>query len=423
MRKEFSVKDYGAIGNGKNLDTRAIQDAIDAASREGGKVVLSEGTYLSGSLFLKSNMEFYLDKGAVLLGAQEEEQYPVVPSRVAGVEMEWPAGLLNIMNAKDVVVSGPGTIDGQGEYWWHKYWGHDRRGGMRKNYEAEGLRWAVDYDCTRPRNVIVIYSENITLRDFNCLRSGFWNIHLCYSSHVHVDSVSIGENAGPSTDGIDIDSCNQVLIERCTIACNDDSICVKSGRDADGLRVNRVCENVEIRNCRLLVGAGITLGSETSGGIRNVLIKDNFYEGTDNGFRIKSARTRGGVIENITVENLEMVDVRHVFSFLLDWNPSYSYCNLPEDYKGEVSERWQKLVEHVPIEKGIPLVKNINIRNVRASLSEDYQGNSKAFEVEAFEGFPMEHITFENICITAREFGNIKSIKNWSFQNLEISIQ
>ncbi len=422
MRKDYIVQDYGAVADGTVLCTEAIQAAIDAAAVDGGRVVLGEGTYLSGSLFLKSGIEFFLGEGAVLLGTQDEEAYPFVPSRVAGVEMDWPAGLVNVLNQKGVVISGTGTIDGQGEYWWKKYWGDDRKGGMRGVYEPQGLRWAVDYDCTRPRNVIVMNSEDIEIKDFTCLRSGFWNIHLCYSKNIHVDGVKIGENGGPSTDGIDIDSCDGVLIERAEISCNDDSICVKSGRDADGLRVNRVCENVTIQNCKLYAGAGITLGSETSGGIRNITIRDSYYEGTGNGFRIKSARTRGGVLENILVENLTMVNVKHTFSFLLDWNPSYSYCALPEGYTGEVSDRWKKLIEPVPLEKGIPTVKNIQIKNVKSSYTEDYEGMSMAFEVEAFDGFPMEEISFENIEIQAKEFGRIKGIKSWKLDNIALSI-
>lgn len=422
MRKEYFAEEYGAKADGVTLCTKAIQAAIDAAAADGGRVVLGEGRYLSGSLFLKTGTELYLSEGAVLLGTQDEEEYPFIPSRVAGVEMDWPAGLVNVIHQTDVTIGGPGTIDGQGEYWWKKYWGDDRHGGMRKEYEAQGLRWAVDYDCTRPRNVIVIHSENIMLKDFTCLRSGFWNIHLCYSRRVHVDGVHVGENGGPSTDGIDIDSCDGVLIENAVISCNDDSICVKSGRDADGLRVNRVCANVTIQNCRLYEGSGITLGSETSGGIRNILIRNNYYEGTSNGFRIKSARTRGGMIENIKVENLEMVNVQHTFSFLLDWNPSYSYCELPEGYTGEVSERWKKLIGRVPLEQGIPRVRNIQIKNVKSYRTGDYKGRSMAFEVEAFEGFPMEEISLEHVEIEAAEFGMIKSVKNWKLNKVSLSI-
>lgn len=423
MRRDYAIQEYGAVGDGKTDCTRAIQAAIDAAAADGGRVVLPEGSYLSGALFLKSGIEFCIEEGAVLSGMQSEEAYPFVPSRVAGVEMDWPAGLLNVLGQKKVVISGTGTIDGQGEYWWKKYWGDDRKGGMRGIYEPQGLRWAVDYDCTRPRNVIVMDSEDIELKSFSCLRSGFWNIHLCYSRNVHVDGVRIGENAGPSTDGIDIDSCENVLIERAEISCNDDSICVKAGRDADGLRVNRVCENITIQNCRLYAGAGITLGSETSGGIRNIVIRDNYYEGTGNGFRIKSARTRGGVLEKITVERLTMVNVRRVFSFLLDWNPTYSYCALPEGYTGEVPERWKKLIEPVPEEKGIPRVRDIRIRDIKASYTPDYEGISVAFEAEAFEGFPMEEISFENVEIQAKELGHIRGIRNWKLTNVALSIE
>jgi polygalacturonase len=115
----------------------------------------------------------------------------------------------------------------------------------------------VDYDCKRVRNMVIMESRDIELSGFDSIRSGFWNIHLCYSENVHVDGLSIYDNAGPSTDGIDIDSCLNVVVEHCTVACKDDNICIKSGRDADGLRVGRICEDVVIKDCDILTGVGL----------------------------------------------------------------------------------------------------------------------------------------------------------------------
>lgn len=281
--KIFDPKQYGAVGDGRTPDTKAIQAAIDDAAGSGGIVVLEEGRYLTGSLFLGSNMEFHMKKGAVLLGTTEEKEYPIMDTRVAGIEMKWPVGILNINDQKKVKVTGEGKIDGQGPFWWDKYWGQDTKGGMRKIYDAKGLRWCADYDCRRPRNPVVMNSESVELSGFESVRSGFWNVHICYSRNVHVVGLYIHDNSGPSTDGIDIDSSSHVVVERCRVACNDDSICIKSGRDADGLRVNRVCEDVMIQNCEIH---------------------------TDCGFRMKSARPCGGVIEDVLVENLEMVNVK-----------------------------------------------------------------------------------------------------------------
>lgn len=423
MKKQFDIRAYGAKEGGKILCTKSIQSAIAEAGRCGGEVYVPAGVYLTGALFLESGMSLYLAEDAVLLGVDCEEEYPIVSGRVAGIEMDWPAGIINVRDVSNVRVSGPGTIDGQGEYWWKKYWGDDRQGGMRASYEKKGLRWAVDYDCFRVRNVIVLNSENVSLEGFCSRRSGFWNIHICYSRSVTVRGIKICDNSGPSTDGIDIDSCDRVLVEACAISCNDDNICVKSGRDADGLRAARVCENITIQNCTLLEGEGITLGSETSGGIRNIRILNNRFIGTRNGFRMKSAKTRGGVIENIAVENLHMLDVARPFSFQFNWYPKYSYCEIPPDYEGEIPDYWEKLIEKVPADRGIPYAKNITVKHVNAALQETYAGESEAFCIEGLKEKPFENLVFEDITIQAGTFGRIDGVNGIVFHRVEYKVQ
>lgn len=422
MTKRIDITDYGAVSGGEVLCTTAIQHAIDKAAELECEVYIPKGVYLTGALFLKSNMSLYLAKGAVLLGTTEEGAYPVRRSRVAGVEMDWPTGIINVFEASHVRVRGAGTIDGQGEYWWKKYWGEDRHGGMRAEYEAKGLRWAVDYDCFRIRNVIVHECSDVQLEGFHSVRSGFWNVHICYSENVVVKGLTISDNNGPNTDGIDIDSCNGVLVEKCRISCNDDNVCIKAGRDADGLRVNRICENIMVRDCEILEGGGITLGSETSGGMRNISVCDNVFKGTHCGFRIKSAKTRGGFIEDVEVKNLQMEDVRCCFSFEFNWNPAYSYCELPTDYSGEIPKRWRVLSERVPDAKGIPHAGNVRISKVTSFTSKEYQGNTKAFVIEGLAEAPFEDFVFEDMQLQVREYGNITNVKNLKFVNVAVDI-
>ncbi len=418
----YNVLDFGACNDGSRITTKEIQKAIDCAFETTGEVYIPEGTYLVSSLFLKSNTSLFLEENAVLLGTTDESEYPIIPTRVAGVEMDWYCGIINVNDAENVKICGNGTIDGQGEYWWNKYWGTDRKGGMRKIYEEKGLRWAVDYDCIRTRNVVVFNSRNITLSDFNSYRSGFWNVHICYSEKVSVSGLNIDKNQGPSTDGIDIDSCNDVFVEKCTINCNDDNICIKSGRDADGLRVNRICENIIIRDCTLYKGAGITLGSETSGGMRNIEISDIKFDGTGCGFRLKSAKTRGGVIENVSVKNLVMKNVRNAFSFQFDWNPSYSYCEMPSETDMEILKHWHILAEKVPVEKGTPYAKNITIEDVIATTYEDLGYKTTAFDIQGIEEAPFEDFIFSNINITAHNYGEMRNIKEFVFRNINVNI-
>jgi polygalacturonase len=428
--REYRPEEYGARPDGETLCTRAIQEAIDAAAAAGGgRVVLGGGVYVTGALFVKSKVELCISREAELRGVVDESAYPAIRSRVAGIEMDWPAALINVIGQEDVVIGGGGKINGQGEYWWKKYWGTDRLGGMRKDYTARGLRWAVDYDCGRPRNVLVHESRRIRLEYLRLIRSPFWNVHICYSEHVTVDRLDIRDNRGPSTDGIDIDSSAHVLVENCYIDCNDDNLCLKSGRDADGLRVNRPTEHVVIRNCVTGRGGGITIGSETSGGVRDVEIYNIRAERTENGVRLKSARTRGGLIEDIRVHDIEMIDVPNPFSFQLNWNPSYSYAQLPADWEGEVPAHWKVLAAPViPEERGIPEFRNIEIRNVRVRsagmIPPSHPGGkppvSKAFDVGAYPEKPIRGIRWKDIDIETHTSGSITHARDWTMENVKV---
>lgn len=423
-RPIFKTSDRAIDGSGKVLVTKALQALIDEAAEVQGIVVLEKGVYLTAPLFLKSHMELHFEDGATLLGTTDETQIPVIPTRAAGIEMDWYPGILNCNYQEDVAISGNGIIDGQGEYWWEKYWGTDCTGGYRKVYDAKGLRWAADYDCMRVRNVVVFESRNVTLKDFASERSGFWNIHIVYSSDVHVDGVKI-RNCGsrsPSTDGIDIDSCERVLVENCITECNDDSICIKSGRDFDGHRVKRPCHDIVVQNCEMRSGFGVTLGSEVSGGVYNITLRNLKYHGTDCGFRIKSSIARKGYIKDILVENLEMVNVKYAFHFDLNWFPEYSICTMPENYEGEIPAHWEKLLQVLPADIPNTQVSNLTIRNVRSTMEEGYDGISRAFHMQGFADIPIRGISMEDVNIICSEFGVINYVEGISMKNVNISV-
>ena len=228
--KVFNVAEYGAVGDGTTLTTKAIQDAIDAAHNAGGgKVIFPKGTYLSGAIFVKSNVELNITEGAVIKAIQDDSQYPERETRVAGIEMEWPSALINVYEQKNVRITGKGIIDGNGKYWWDKFWGDPKfSGGMWVDYKKRNVRWAVDYDCKRVRAVVVYKSENVLLKDFTVKRSGFWTVTMTYCNRVHVNGVIVRNNIdghGPSSDGINTDSSKDILVENCDIDCNDDNLC------------------------------------------------------------------------------------------------------------------------------------------------------------------------------------------------------
>ena len=410
---EFRVSTYGAKGDGKTVDTAAIQKTIDAAAKAGaGTVVFDPGLYLSGSLFLKSGTHLRLDEGVEIRGVQDQSAYPVMQTRIAGVEMKWPAALLNVFEQDGVRISGKGTIDGDGKLWWDKYWA------LRAAYEPKGLRWAADYDCPRPRLIQIYKSTGVNLEGLTFKRSGFWTVHICYSSKVHVDGVTIRNNIGgmgPSTDGIDVDSSENVLVEHCDIECNDDAICLKAGRDADGLRVNRPTAHVEIRDNTVRGGAaGVTFGSETSGGIHDVeAYRLHVLGRVSNGILFKSASTRGGTVENVDIHDVDIQGTNAAFGITLNWNPSYSYAKLPEGAT-DIPDYWRVLVAPVPPEKGLPHIRRVRISSIHAS------GAQRAFAVSSYAESPLQNFTFQDVDIASKIAGSIQNAENWKFSKTSI---
>lgn len=413
-KRIFNVKDFGAVNDGKTLTTEAIQKAIDACSRKGGgKVVFAPGQYLTGSLFIKEDVFLQIDKGVELLGSQDLKDYPDIDTRVAGIEMKWPAALINIIKQENAGVSGAGIVNAQGKPFWDAYWA------LRKEYEPKKLRWIVDYDAKRPRTLLVSDSKNILVKGLTFQQAGFWTVHILYSKYVTVDGIVIQNNIGghgPSTDGVDIDSSSWILVQNSDIDCNDDNFCIKSGRDWDGLRVNRPAEYIVIRDCISRKGGGlITFGSETSGGMRHILAKNLKANGTGVGIRFKSATNRGGTLEDIYIDNLEMSNIGTVLEITPNWNPSYSYSTLPAGYDiNTVPEHWKKMLQPVDPEKGIPHFKDVYISNIKVD------GARKAIFADGLKQEPLKNFHLTNVNITANTAGSIKNASNWSFNNVSI---
>lgn len=413
-KRIFNVKDFGAMNDGKTLTTEAIQKAIDACSRKGGgKVVFAPGQYLTGSLFIKEDVFLQIDKGVELLGSQDLKDYPDIDTRVAGIEMKWPAALINIIKQENAGVSGAGIVNAQGKPFWDAYWA------LRKEYEPKKLRWIVDYDAKRPRTLLVSDSKNILVKGLTFQQAGFWTVHILYSKYVTVDGIVIQNNIGghgPSTDGVDIDSSSWILVQNSDIDCNDDNFCIKSGRDWDGLRVNRPAEYIVIRDCISRKGGGlITFGSETSGGMRHILAKNLKANGTGVGIRFKSATNRGGTVEDIYIDNLEMSNIGTALEITPNWNPSYSYSTLPAGYDiNTVPEHWKKMLQPVDPEKGIPHFKDVYISNIKVD------GARKAIFADGLKQEPLKNFHLTNVNITANTAGSIKNASNWSFNNVSI---
>lgn len=409
----FLANSYGARGDGKTLNTSSLQKAIDAAAKAGGTVSVKPGIYLTGSLFLKSGVTLDLPEGVTLIGSEKLADYPMLPTRIAGIEMTWPAALINVRDQQHVTITGKGTIDGDGPIWWKSYWD------LRSTYEPKGLRWASDYDARRPRLILIQNSSEIQLGGGLLLkRSGFWTVQILYSHDVHVDGVVIRNNEGgkgPSTDGIDIDSSRKVLVEHADIDVNDDALCLKAGRDSDGLRVNRPTEDVVLRDSIIRHGAAaVTIGSETSGGFRNIEAYNlTALSGVPSGVLFKSAQTRGGFARDIRMHDLTLEGVAVPIHITMNWNPSYSYATLPEGVKN-APPYWVVLTTKVPLQQGLPHFSDVHIWNIKAT------GAKNAFNVSAYSDATLDNFRIDHLDIEAATAGTIANASHWTLTDNNI---
>lgn len=395
----FVVTDFGAVADGQTLNTKAIQAAIDrCATNGGGEIVVPKGTFVTGSIFLKPGVNLVLEKEAVLKGSQNTNDYPWINTRIAGLEMKWPAALVNADGVSGLKITGAGIIDGSGERWWREYWD------ARNN--APG-RADPHFKIPRPRLVHIINATNVLVQGVTLKNSAFWNLQLTYCDGVEVRDVTIRAPIAPiraaSSDGIDVDSSRKVRIVGCDIECADDAICLKSGRDADGLRVNRPTEDVLIENCRVGNSAGLVVfGSETAGGIRNVTVRNcRADEGCEEIVRFKTKIGRGGVVENILYENITAVGTARVFSFNMN---AFSTMWVPEEFTAPV-----------PPEQGLPVFRNIVVRNLTAKNCE------AAGRIAGLVESPVRNLKLENINIEAHKGFVIENTVGLEFENVKVN--
>ena len=297
----FNVKEYGAVGDGTALDTRPIQSAIDACHQQGGgTVVVPAGAYVVGALELRSDVTLYLDAGARLLGSQNPADYPIIASRWEGKEQPAHAPLIGGRDLYNVALVGRGTVDGRGGYWWQRY--HDRT-----------------LDHPRPRLISFVDCSNVLIEGITATNSPSWTINPVRCDNLTVHQVTIvNPGDAPNTDGINPDSCSNVHISDCSISVGDDCITLKSGIETEERRKLIPCQNITITNCTMANGhGGVVIGSEMSGDVRNVVISNCVFVGTDRGIRLKSRRGRGGVVEDVRVTNIVMKDVLCPFTMNL----------------------------------------------------------------------------------------------------------
>jgi polygalacturonase len=301
--KHFVVTEFGAVADGTTLNTAAIQKAIDAASANGGGVVeIPKGTFRSGSIFLGPHVELYLNDGAILLGSNRIEDYPVRQTRIEGHFQPWRMALVNVETQDGVRIRGKGKLDGNGILFWAAFWQRRKENPHCTNLEVERPRLMFIDRCT---DVLV---EGVTLQD-----SGFWNLHLYACRDVRVEGVRInaptgGNILGPSTDGIDVDSCQHVEIRRCRISVNDDNIALKGskGPHADQDKDSPPVEDILVEECEFGDGNGVvTCGSEATI-VRRVTVRNCTVVGRTNVLTLKLRPDTPQHYSDILIENVKV---------------------------------------------------------------------------------------------------------------------
>ncbi|KAK4571478.1 hypothetical protein RGQ29_030059 [Quercus rubra] len=308
------LTDFGAVGDGKTLNTKVFNSAIRNLSRYasdgGAQLIVPPGKWLTGSFNLTSHFTLFLEKGAVILGTQDESQWPplaVLPSYGRGRDA--PGGRLSALifgtNLTDVIITGNnGTINGQGAIWWDKF----RAGKLT---------------LTRPYMIEIMYSNQIQISNLTLLDSPSWFVHPIYSSDILITGLTILASIySANTDGVDPDSCSNVRIEDCYIVSGDDCIAVKSGWDQYGIKVGMPTQHLFIRRltCISPFSAAIALGSEMSGGIEDVRAEDITAIDTESAIRIKTAVGRGGYVKNIFARKLTLKNMKYVFRTAGNYN-------------------------------------------------------------------------------------------------------
>lgn len=367
----------GAKTDGKSLNTRLINATIDRLSKQGGGTLFfPAGVYLTGSIHLKSNITLDLEAGAVLRFSDNFDDYlPFVEMRYEGVMMKSFSPLIYAVDCENITIKGEGTLDGQGKAWWtefyrieayqHKNPGihdlnkyqslWDKSNDVKKIYQEtnEDYVTALQRRFFRPPFIQPVRCKNVKIMGIKIQNSPFWTVNPIFCENVLVDGITINNIPSPNTDGINPSSCRNVHISNCHISVGDDCITIKSGRDLQARNIGVPCENITITNCTMLSGhGGVVIGSEMSGGVKKVTISNCVFDGTDRGIRIKSTRGRGGVVEDILVNNVVMSNIKQE-AIVLD----LKYSNMPAE----------KLCERTPIFRNIR-ISNLIGRNVNVPI-------------------------------------------------------
>ena len=398
----MNVLDFGAVGDGRTLCTAGIQAAINAcATAGGGKVFVPPGKYLTGPIFLKSNLEFEVFAGATLLGSTNFADYPTIPGRWEGLDRTVYASMITGIDLENVAVTGQGTLDGQGAVWLEA-WGKTQQlrerlglvGREPENPPGSPLPWP------RPRMINLYRSRSLLIRGLTIRDSPSWTVHPVSCEDVYIDGLTIVNPPHSwNTDGIDPESCRNVRISGCYISTGDDCIMVKSGYKQIPGKPFLPSENITVTNCAFNAGGcGVGIGSETAGGVRNVAISNCVCDGTTCGLYFRTARGRGNVVENVSAVNVVMRNLEEtgivVSMFYEDDDRTAFY----------------------PVDVRTPIFRNFHCSDILLD------GAKASVVVEGLPESPIQRLSLDNVFIKAADKGiSCYQVHGFSFSNAVVN--
>ncbi|HUR67037.1 MAG TPA: glycoside hydrolase family 28 protein [Chitinophagaceae bacterium] len=439
-----SIAKFAAVPDGNTLNTKSINNAIDALAKKGGGVVLvPAGLWLTGPVVLKSNINLHLATGATLLFTEDKNEYPLVEANWEGIPQMRNQSPISATGATNIGITGKGIIDGNGDIWrmvkkdklnetqWKKLvasggvLSDDKKtwfpseefmkaskltnpGAISPDKDAAYYKSIKDF--LRPNLLLLTNCKYILLEGVTFQNSPAWCLHPLMSEHLTVRNISVKNPwYAQNGDGIDVESCKNVLIENSVFDVGDDALCMKSGRDAEGRKRAMPTENVIIRGCTVYSShGGFVIGSEMSGGARNIYVSNCTFIGADIGLRFKTTRGRGGVVENIFIKDIYMKDIPGE-AILFDM---YYAAKDPIPLAGE--KRELPKVEFLPVDETTPVFKNFHISNVYCN------GAAKAIFVRGLPEMHVKDIVLENMVLQADKGIDVQEATGITFRNIKV---
>lgn len=432
---EVNIREFGAVSDGATLNTRAINDAIQAVNAKGGgKVIIPEGLWLTGPIELLSNVNLYTEPNALVVFTGDFDAYPIIATSFEGMETRRCQSPISARNAENIAITGHGTFDGSGDSWrpvkkekltaaqWDKLvksggvldaskkiWyptAGSLKGAMacKMFNNPEGIETDAEWEeikpWLRPVMVNIVKSKKVLLEGVTFKNSPSWCLHPLSCEHITLNNVKVFNPwYSQNGDAIDLESCKNALIINSVFDAGDDAICIKSGKDAEGRKRGEPCQNVIVKNNTVLHGhGGFVVGSEMSGGVKNIYVADCTFLGTDVGLRFKSTRGRGGVVENIHIENIYMINIPNE-PLLFDL--FYGGKGAGEEPEEELIKRMKTAVPPVTVET--PSFRDIHISNIYC------KGSGRAMFFNGLPEMPIKNVSVRNVVITEAQEGAVIS--------------